>query len=116
MCSQIVWQAVQLKRSRFLASAMAVMVTTASFPAIARSPQLQSKQIAAKVHVAVDVDIVEGRPLTDQLRAGGPQELAGPIVGQAGKPVFEGEFSALLGLRCMCFGLHDGVLADSPCP
>ncbi len=50
---------------------------------IAYSPQLQSKQVAAKVDVAVDVDVVVSGPSTDQLGAAGPQELAGPIVSQA---------------------------------
>ena len=76
----------------------------------ARPAQLQPEQVAAEIDVAVQVDLIVGRPLADQPRPVGPQQLGGLNVAQPGKPVFEGESLALLGLRSACLGLHDGRL------
>ena len=96
---------------------MAVMVATASLPPPPAPRQPQAEQIAAEIDVAVDVDVLVGRPLADQLRALGPQELAGPVIGQPGKPVPEGEFATVFGLRRTCLGLHDGcsLVLAVPC-
>ena len=102
MCSQTVSQAVQLNRNRFLAAAIVVMVATASLRP-ARAAQLQPKQVAAKIHVAVDVDFVVGCSLANQSLAIGAQELGCLNIGESGKPVFEGKFLTFL-------GLHDGRL------
>ena len=107
MCSQTVSQAVQLNRSRFLASAIVVMVATASFPPPSDAPQFQPKQIAAKIHVAVDVDVVVACPAANQLRPLGPQELGGLNIGEPGKAILEVESLAFLGFCFASDGFHD---------
>ena len=78
------------------------------FASLADPPQLQAEQIAAKIDVAVDVDVVVGRAAADQLLSFRPQEFSGLHVRQPGEPILEGECFALLGLCLAGDGLHDG--------
>ena len=103
MCWQIVSQAVQLNFRRLRAAAMVVIVATALPPAAGK---LHAEQVAAEVDVALDVDF-EVRSLADQLGPVGPQELAGPQVGQPRQPVPQGEVFGLFDFRVPRGGRHD---------
>ena len=59
--------------------------------------QLESKQIAAKINIAIDIDVLVGRSLENQLPSGWAQELTGSVMSQLGKPISQREVFALFG-------------------
>ena len=69
--------------------------------------ELHAEQVAAEIDVALDVDFVV-RALADQLGPLRPQKLAGPHVGQPGKPVPQSEVFGLFDFRAARAGRHDG--------
>ena len=71
------------------------------FSSLSDAAQLQPEQIAAKIHVAVDVDVVVACAAANQLLPLRPQEFGGLHIREPGKAILEGEFLALLGL-CLC--------------
>ena len=109
-CSHSVWQAVQFSRKPVSALGHGGDGRHGVFPSAGRPGQSQAEQIAAEVDVAVEVDVLIGRALADQLGTLGSQQLAGPVVGEAGKPIPEGKPPGFLNFRSPCLGLHDRKL------
>ena len=84
---------------------MVVIVATVPLPGTCG--EFHPEQVAAEINVALDIDLVV-RPPANPLRPLRPQKLAGPRIGQPGKPVPQGEVFGLFDFRAACAGRHDG--------